>query len=834
MKFNRLLCNGKQNPLGIATNVRFHWNYAGEGKREEKQLAFRVTVWDENGNTVIDSGKMQGPDMQFEATGSALGYEALYFWQVRAWTDGGEILSDVQTFETATERLADAAWIDCGMTAEDEPSAPIFKRSFSLGSELLRARLYISGLGLIRCKIGGKDCTGGMLLPPYTCYDRQVYFETMDITPFLKQGENELTVQLGGGYNKDYSRWGDRYFTPKGLRAMIVLIYRDGTRERIATDEGWCWQDSPVTANGLYLGEEYDARRAFTKTRPAVIAPEHAPKGRLMPDEMPSVTVIEELAPVSQWEIDGGTLYDFGKNMQGVCRIAVCASEGCTLSMQYAELITPEGRIDLFTNRRARAMDIYTCAGTGEESYQPAFTYHGFRYVFVKSTAPVTEFHITALFFSADVGERAYFTCSEPIVNRMHELCTTSFRANLVSIPTDCPVRDERTPCWMDSQMYEDAAMYNYDMYAYYKKWFHDCTAHVTDSFRGNMDWNGDPLMLAYRIYLFYGDLSPAADRYDIFKNTIEGWLEKSDGGIWTEGYGDWCLPNENRWETFFGCPAATNTSLLHAYTGIMAEFARLLSRKEDEERFLAIGKTIRDAFIARLWHEDGTVGGGRQPEMLMPLFYGILTGEKAEKTKQALIKKIREDRCFDVGGFSLRTVLPVLANADALDLFLETARFNHYPGFGYWVAMGATSLWEQWASKGTMHSHNHAMHGGIDAALFQTLCGVVPTSPAFRSFRIAPRLPEDMRFVRCALHTYAGNIEVSVEKLSDSLVLSCTVPPNTEASLTFPDFDRYGSCLLFDGERLIEKTETMRLGSGTYSFRLIPEEYVRFRPYQR
>jgi alpha-L-rhamnosidase len=212
---------------------------------------------------------------------------------------------------------------------------------------------------------------------------------------------------------------------------------------------------------------------------------------------------------------------------------------------------------------------------------------------------------------------------------------------------------------------------------------------------------------------------------------------------------------------------------------------------------------------------------------MFLPLFYGILTGDYAEKTRAALCDKIRADGYFDVGGFGGRTVIPVLADADALDLYLDIVRRNTYPGFGFLNAMGATSLWEQWAVKGAMHSHSHAMHSGISAALYQTLCGVVPTSPAFRTFTIAPRLPREMRFVRCSLDTYSGRIAVMCESFGDSLVLSCTVPPNTEAMLTFPDYDTYENCLLYDGERLTEKQENMRLGSGKYVFRLVPKALI-------
>lgn len=830
-QFAAFYCGGKAygktlHPIVSASReIRLAWNYITTAARNEVQNSYCITVSDEQGKIVHDSGVIASDAMQYAIPSDILCPGNVYHWRITAILSGSRLTSDAMMLETAIDDLARGKWIICGV--DGEPSAPVFRRCFSIGREVQRARLYITGLGLIDCRLNGKPLSDAYLTPPNTRYDKQVYFETLDLTDALCNGENTLTVQLGGGYNMDYSQWGYRYDTPKGLRAAIVLTYCDGTTERIDSDGMWEWQDSPITENGLYLGETYDAGRRFGDWHCAVISEDTAPTGTLHCNEMPPIRVIERINSVAFWDCDGETVYDFGKNIQGICEITVKAPAGCQIILQHSEMITSDGKADLFTNRAARAADIYICAGDCVETYRPRFTYHGFRYVTVKTSQPTEQFSVTALFLSADVGTAAEFSCSEPIINRIYSLCTNSIRSNLVSIPTDCPVRDERTPCLMDSQMYEDAAMYQFNMYGYYKKWLADITSDESQILSGNMDWFGDSLMLSCRIYRFYGDLSPARELYPQFRRGVMRWMEKTEDDVWPWGYGDWCLPNDNTWEGFGQCKAAVNTSLLHAYTHIMAEFASLLDYPDDRALFLSYADRVREGFIKRYWHEDGSVGDGRQPEMFMPLFYGILTGEHAEKTRAALCDKIRADGYFDVGGFSGRTVIPVLADADALDLYLDIVRRNTYPGFGFLNALGATSLWEQWAVKGAMHSHSHAMHSGISAALYQTLCGVVPTSPAFRTFTIAPRLPREMHFVRCSLDTYSGRIEVMCESFGDSLVLSCTVPPNTEATLTFPDHDSYENCLLFDGERAIDKQKNMCLGSGKYVFRLVPKALI-------
>ena len=399
MRLKSVHCNGMWSAVGTGCDIRFQWNYHGISKRNEYQSAFQIRITDGQNQPVYDSGKIESREMAFTVSAAdGIRPGTVYTYMLTVWTDSGETYTRILTFETAIDDLEKSSWIGCG-TAE-EPSAPVFCKRFTPKGDVIRARAYVTGLGLIHCKCNGHSTDSGMLLPPNTVYEQKVYFETMDITGWLQEGENTFTVQLGGGYNNDYSKWGYRYFTPKGLRAAIILTYTDGTKERIDTDETWMWQDSPITANGLYLGEEYDARRSFTEWIPAVSEPQNAPAGKLLPDEMPPLKG-SYISPVAQWETEEGTIYDFGKNIQGVCWILLKAPEGCEIQLHHFEMIHPDGTPDKFTNRAARAIDIYTCAGRKSEVYQPRFTYHGFRYVLVKHSMPLEQFDIQAVHISA-------------------------------------------------------------------------------------------------------------------------------------------------------------------------------------------------------------------------------------------------------------------------------------------------------------------------------------------------------------------------------------------------------------------------------------------------
>lgn len=837
MKFDRLYCNGRRDPLGVGTAVTLAWNYAAggasrTGNRNEAQRAFHVTVTWEGG--VWDSGRQESAAMRFCLSDVLpLRPETVYTWKVTAEdADGTTVVSPEQRFETAAGSLDGAAWIGCGTpsAAEDIP-APVFSRVITVpeGINVKRARAYLFGLGLFTCACNGIPCSDHFLMPPNTPYNVRDLFETLDLTPYLHGGDNTVSVVLGNGCNMDYSKYGWRYAQPKGFRGIVKLFLKNGSVLSFPTDGRWTWQDSPVTANGLYAGEIYDARKKDFPAHPAVIAEENAPKGKLIPDEMPPIRVIAEYVPIAAWETEDGRVYDFGRNLQGVVRLNVRASAGTRISLHTSEMLFPDGRPEFTTNRAARSEDIYVCAGDGDEEYTPHFTYHGFRYAAVTvADGEAEELAVTALFLSADVEEGSTFSSSDPHMNRSHDLARHSIRCNYVSIPTDCPVRDERTPCQMDSQMMEAAAMCNYHMEAYYRKWLDDITCSPRSPGSGNPDWYGDYIMLAWRLYHFYGDEKPLVSLFPQILADIDAWMSR-DGGVITDGFGDWCLPNDNTWEGYGQCKTAVNTCLLFSYCRIAEETARELLHDEAAAALCREhADTIRRTFCERYIHEDGSVDNGRQTNMVLPLYYGMLDEDPGlrEKVRAALCRRVKEDGCVDTGGFGTGALIPALLSAGGGDLIPGLFSRRDYPGFGYWLAEGATSLWEQWAVRGSMHSHSHGMHAGFDASFYRTLCGVTAVGAGFSSFRVAPCLPESMTFAECTMKTASGDIGVRFERLYGGCELYLRVPPNTTAYVELPRDPAYADCGLWDGERRMERTDTdtLTLGSGVYQLRLVPE----------
>lgn len=819
MRFDKLYCNGNNNPLGTSCDILLSWNYQYDGKRNEKQIAFSIRV--SSDGDIFETGWIQGDIMQFCLSDAFMVQPGkAYQWTVTVRTDSEILASPEQTFETAVTDFSGAAWITTGDVAVE---SPIFHRDFHIAGSVKKARAYVTGLGFFVCSCNGIPCTDHLFMPPNTQYDTFCYMETLDITAFLRMGENHVDIQLGNGYDMTFSQFGYRYTGKKGLRCILQITYADGETEQIFSDERWRWRDSPILKNSIYHGEVYDARLQDFSYLPAAAEPGKAPLGKILANEMPPIRVIHEYLPVNDWECEDGTVYDFGFNLQGISDIRLEAPCGTQIILRHSEMIFPDGTLDSETNRGAAAEDVYICNGTGEEHYRPAFTYHGFRYVLVSGLRDVTYFSIKALQISADVEHESSFSCSDAMINRIHKLCNHSMRCNLVSIPTDCPVRDERTPCQMDSQMVEAAVIYNYNMYSYYKKWLLDIINTPCGNGEENPDWHGDYITLSYRIYRLLGDIRPIRELYPRIREDIKIWLENSDNGIYAKGFGDWCLPNDNTWAGIGECKTAVNTSLLYSYCCIMEEMARLLGYTDDWKWAKDWKDTISRSFSEHCIQEDGTVLSGRQPDMIMPLYFGMLKGETKERAMKRLIEKTAEDGHLDTGGFGTMALIPALAYSGGIDLIPHILNEGTYPGFGFWLSTGATSLWEQWAVKGVMHSHSHMMNSGIDSAFYRIFCGITTVTPGFKHFRIAPRIPADMQFCKCSVQTVSGKISIRLERLYGGLELSMEIPPNTRADVVLPEWERYADCTLWDGERQIEKKKNWNLSGGRYQFRLVP-----------
>ncbi|MDI4645653.1 alpha-L-rhamnosidase [Cohnella hashimotonis] len=675
--------------------------------------------------------------------------------------------------------------------AQVASDSPLLRKQFELQSPVVRAELCVYALGWYEVTVNGAKPDARLLTPANAPYERRLLYDVYDVTSFLKAGTNAVGLWLGNGYNMNYSRWGWKWKRGKAVALTLTATLEDGSTRTLGTDESWLTGPSPLLANDIYDGEIFDARLA----QPGWNLPEFAalgwaravraapPEGELLRNEQPQVRAFEPLRPVRVLRPrDGVAVYDFGQNIAGWAKAAVRGSAGTRVELRYSELIDADGAIDPWTNRNAKATDIYILGGSSErETYEPRFTYHGFRYVEVRGDAELLE--LLAVPVHADVEEAGEFNCSDETLVRIQRNLRWSILNNLYSIPTDCCQRDERTPCLMDSAVVEEAAIHNFGMQAYYRKWLGDISHDA-----GNPDWSGDKVTLPWYLYQYYGDRETLETSYPSMSAYVDTLAAKWPAGIVEEGFGDWCVPNDDGWENYFNEVAIVNSALYGRFARIVSQAAEVCGHAEEAMRFSALAERIGEAFQSRFHDGNGIYGSGSQTAQLMPLAFGMVPSSAVDKAFQGLLAAIEaKGGRLDTGIYGTRYLMDVLADHGCIDLALALLTQPEYPGFGYQIAQGATTLWEQWSEKGGMHSHDHAMFGGIGASFYTRLGGIEPLSPGYDSIRIRPNVPSCLQWARTRLKTVKGEIVSDWTKEGNALRLDVEIPAGATAVVVLP-----------------------------------------------
>lgn len=668
--------------------------------------------------------------------------------------------------------------------------SPLFRKSFAVAGEVAGAVVRVYSTGWYELTVNGRKPDGRVLAPANTPYERRMLYDTYDVTDLLREGGNAVGLWLGNGYNMNYSRWGWKWRRDKAAIMQLDIRFRDGSVQRVATDETWRTADSPLLMNDIYDGERFDGRLVRAgwdrhdfddgDWRNVLLA--DGPPGELEPNSQPPVRAWEPLEPVRVWRTrDGASIYDFGQNIAGWVKAEAEGEAGSRLVLRYSELIDADGRIDPWTNRNAMATDEYRFAGNGVETYEPRFTYHGFRYV--EATGAADRLRLRAVPIHADVREIGRFRCSDELVNRIQSNIRWSFLNNLVSIPTDCCQRDERTPCLMDSAVVEEAAIHNFDMAAYYRKWLGDIGDSMT-----NPDWSGDKVTLPWYLYWYCGDTETLSRHFGTMKAYVDHLAEKWPQRIVEEGFGDWCPPNDDGWDNYFGEVSLVNTALFYRQAQVVADAAGILGREADERRCRELADSVKRSFLERFDAGGGKIGSGSQTAQLMPLAFGMLPEPLAAQAAQVLVAAIEENgNRLDTGIYGTRYLMDVLADYGRIDLAMELLTQPEYPGFGYQIAQGATTLWEQWSMKGGMHSHDHVMFGGIGVSFYTRLGGIRPLAPGYGSIMIEPHVPRSLEWAETSIDTVKGRIVSNWRKEGDRLHVEVEIPPGAEAVVSLP-----------------------------------------------
>jgi alpha-L-rhamnosidase len=742
--------------------------------------------------------------------------------------------------------------------------AAYLRRTLALTKTVQSARLYVTALGSYRVFLNGSRVAGDVMTPDFTDYRKRVSYQAYDVTGLLVSGGNVISAMLGDGWYGSGLTWIGMHFFPPPDRfiAQLELDYSDGTHDTVVTDESWKTAASPILRSEIYAGEAYDARleqpgwekSGFDDSawRRAVIAdaPAIAVSGQLTAPAQ----VILTLNPKTVIPAANGTyIFDMGQNMVGWAALKVKGAAGTKIQMRFAEILNPDGTIYTANLRNADATDTYVLRGGDEETFAPHFTFHGFRYIEMTGypgTPPLDA--IEGQVVSSVSGDPvAKLVTSSDLVNQMWSIGIWGQRGNFLSIPTDCPQRDERLGWMGDAGVFWRTGSYNFDIAAFSQKFTQDIvdaqskqgafrnvspntlpsSADETADPDPNSDsigapgWGDAGVIVPWTTWVQYGDKAVIEDNWNAMQRWMEFIQSRNPDFLRKNGVGpnfaDWLAPDSN-----------TNKDLLAtAYwaliANMMSQMARAMGKEDDAKRYDDLIKNIRAAFQQAYIKDDGEVGTGTQTSYVVALYTKMAPAALEPLIVDRLVKNI-EARNWHLSTGFLGTpfLLFTLADHGRADVAYRLLLNDTYPSWGYMLSKGATTWWERWngdTGDPSMNSYNHYAFGSVIAWVYRYAAGIdTTTGSGFKEIVIHPHLDARMTSARAEYESVYGKI-VSDWKGTPSgpFSLSVTVPANTSAQVFLPEIG--GAQLIEDGNpthaQQVEGSYVVKVGSGTYNF---------------
>lgn len=833
----RLKTEYLKNPIGIdIVKPRLFWNCA-EGVQ---QTAYRIVCRDENENVLWDSGRVESSSMQAVYAGVPLASRTRVVWQVQLWDENGTAgdWSECAAFEIGLLTAADwqAKWITGNYKVDKKQrySVDCFRKVFSVG-QVKKARLYITACGLYEAKLGGQKVGNFCMAPGHTDYRKRVQYQTYDVTHLLKDGENELTVQLADGwYRGSCGAWGlkNQYGSETKLLAQLELTLTDGSVQTITTDESWAWSnDGPIRFADNKDGEIVDATRIPSYSGTAKVT-SHS----VVPTASNNVPVTEHerLTPRLITTPSGKTVLDFGQNIAGYAEFTVQAKQGQRIFLRFGELLDENGE---FTQKNIQCSNKrvstplqqveYFCKD-GENHYKTTFAIFGFQYILVETDVPFQPEDFTAIAVYSDMAQTGFFDSSNELLNKFVAATVWSTKGNSLDVPTDCPTR-ERHGWTGDAQIFFETAGYLFDSAAFFRKYLNDMYDWQKKNGRlpqiaphggvdfymnvmdGSVGWSDAGILIPYRYWKKYGDRAILEKYYDGMKAYAKFMISRCGkwGGPYAkplgvkgekkkylvnrgQSYGEWAEPTEvhvMKWTDFAEPHPEVSTAYTAYVMGTMEEIARVIGRAEDIPVYHEYFEGCTKAYQSLVETPKFSLDTDRQAQLVRPLAFGLLNERQTEFAKKRLIQALEHYGWrLGTGFLSTPLILGVLAAYD-LDAAYRLLENEEMPGWLFMPKNGATTIWESWEgtkAQGGIASLNHYSKGAVCEWLFKTMCGIRVDGE--NHFTIAPRPGGHFTYAKASYQSVYGLVESGWEKNGDNYTLTISIPCNTTARICLPD----------------------------------------------
>lgn len=882
-----LRVDGQTEPQGVICAPTFSWRLRAES-RGAHQTAYRVVVSQRlaTGSTALvwDSGRVESEStVGVNYAGAPLVSSVDYEWSLDVEDEAGRSTIVHGVFATGIVHRDEwrAEWIgrnpvyrqvalppqdtDISFTVNKLQPVRRFVRHFELDTVPAVAKVHASAKGVYRLYVNGQKVGDDELAPGWTEYRDRITYQSWDISSLLRPGRNSVAALLGDGWyvgfiGTDRRHQAQHYGKEPAFLAQLVLDAADGGRSILATGEGWKEQASDILYADMLMGQYEDSRRAESTWH----LPSHdiedwsdasvadGSVDLLTPEVDPGVRATLRLPAVSvESRSDGRVVVDFGQNLVGRVRLRLRDQPADRrIQLNHAEVLD-RGELYTANLRTAEPVDVFWTNGESEQVFEPRFTLHGFRYAEVRGLeGELSEDDIEAVVLHNDVEFVGGFASSDRALDRLFANIQWGMRGNFVSIPTDCPQRDERLGWLADAQVFAPTALALADLGPLLRRWMHDVRSaqsadgafpdiapHLIHLREGAPAWGDGGVTVPWNVYRATGDervLDEAADSMVAWVRHIE---RHNPDLIWRQqvgnDYGDWLQIGEETRKDVLATAYFAHSADLTMRT------LEVLERHEEASSIRGLRDRIREVYRSEFVSADGLVAGDTQGAYLMTLAFGLYADEmERDRVALKLVDAVeRRDVSLTTGFVTVGLLCPVLAGIGREDLAFRLLHNDRYPSWLFSVHNGATTIWERWDGwtaecgfqSARMNSFNHYSLGSVGEWFLSGILGIrqTETSAGYRSIELAPRFDPFLDHASGALESPRGRVESAWRRQDGQVTWTVSVPPGEAATAELPTTSEiteggenathsHGVTLMEIGQHATR----LRLEPGMYQFR--------------
>lgn len=875
IKVVNLLTENQTNPIGLDVQLpRFSWQLVSE-QRNITQAACEITVNDSKGATWRSGKIVSGQSVHVLYGGPALQPGKKYTWQVRVWDKNGKASewSEPAFFQTGFLNPSDwkAKWIEADLI-EDSINRPAqyFRKQFSTSKKIASATVYITAHGMYEAQINGKRVGDAYLTPGWTSYNKRLQYQVYDVTNLLATGNNVIGVITGNGWYRGFLAWGgnkDIYGKRTGVLFQLDINYADGSTATIVSDGSWKSSTGSIRFSEIYHGETIDAREEKAGWSTTVyndgnwsgVKTQNYSNDILLATYNEPVKKHETFKPVKIITTPKGEkVIDFGQNLVGWVIVKATGSAGDKITLRHAEVLDKTGNFYLDNLRAANATATYILSGKGEETFEPHFTFYGFRYIRIEGLNEIKPENFTAVALYSDMKPTGTFVSSNPLINQLQHNIQWGQRGNFLDVPTDCPQRDERLGWTGDAQAFSRTASFNFGVNNFFAKWLRDVEADqmptgsvpfvipnvLGPNSGGATGWADVATIIPWNMYLAYGDKRILENQYKSMAAWV-GYMEKeSKNYLWNTGFhfGDWLFYRP--FDDNDGRSAVTDKYMIAQCffansVQTMINTAKVLGKNEDANKYTSLLENVKDAFLKEYVTANGRLVSGTQTAYVLALNFDMLPENLREQTVNKLVDNIKSyGNHLTTGFLGTPYLCHVLNRFGKTDVAYTLLMQETYPSWLYPVKMGATTIWERWGGihpdstfePASMNSFNHYAYGAIGDWMYRVVAGLdtYDDGPGYKHIRIQPHIGGGLTNASASLQTYYGKASSGWKIENGKLFLEVEIPANTRADVYIPannKEDVLESGVVIDKSKDVQfqKMEDgyviVKIGSGKYRF---------------